>query len=236
MSEVETHVESYMDAALKRGQRFAIKVGGGRWVFGIVRDYEDVGPFVYYRINSMLTGASTFSIGAGAADTYNRLRDSNNYDIFWEEAKDFLLQTFMGITPPDVRLFVRYPAGIPVGSLNKIKATVINAEAKGYIDGNEWGSPFEVPTSRLELMFPKEVEVDFGLFNPTGVTLTPQLSMFIRRLKVTYYDKNNQTDLKIIQNIIDGNLKARWWSPSVQVFEYDCKEKLGVESVEVKWR
>jgi len=205
-------------------------------VFGIVRDFEDVGPFVYNRLNQMATGASTWSIGSGSAQSYGSFVDSNNKDLFYEEDTGHMLHAFIGIAPPDLRMFVRYPAGIPRGNLSKIKQTTLNAEAKGYQDGNDGGSPFDLPTSRLELMLPKEIEVEFGLYNPLPYTITPQFNIVMRRYRVSYYNPEVKEDRVTIQNIIDGVTRARWWSPHVQKFDYDALDKLGISAIEIKWR
>lgn len=234
MLQIEGKVKSYTETLLERGQKFAMKMGAF-WVFGIVRDYEDVGPFVYDRINEMTTGDSQFSIGSGSDATYNRLRDSNNEDIFWEEDRGYMLHAFIGINPPDLRLFTRYPAPVIRGNLSEIKVAALNAEAKGFVDGNEDGSPFDLPTNRTELMIPMEIEIDFGLFNPLAYTVVPELKIFIRRYYVQYYTPNNQVQAKIIENIINGNLKCHWWSPGIDPFNYDIPSKIGVKGVKVNW-
>jgi hypothetical protein len=234
MINIEGKVISYADTLLKRGQKFAMKLGT-LWVFGIVRDYEDVGPFVYDRINEMKSGASQFSIGSGSDADYNRLRDSNNEDIFWEEDEGFILHAFIGIDPPDLRLFTRYPSPVIRGNLSKIKVTGINAEAKGYVDGNVDGSPFDLPTNRTELLIPTELEVDFGLYNPLGRSVVPALKIFIRRYQVQFYDPENKVQSEIIKNIINGNFKCHWWSPGIDPFNYDIESNLGIKGVEVDW-
>lgn len=234
MVSIQGKVKSFQEALLSRGQKYALKLGSA-WVFGTVKDFEDIGPFFYNRINQMTTGASTFSIGSGSAASFQNLKDSNNFDIFWEKEADKLLHSFVGINPPDLRMFLQYPSPVIRGNLSEIKQSVLNAEAKGFTNGDEDGSPFDLPTVKTELMIPREMNVQVGLYNPLGDTVVPNLKIFTRRYEVHYYDQEVQSELKIIKNIINGNLPAHWWSAGLDPFSYDIRQKLGIKGIEIDW-
>jgi hypothetical protein len=231
---MEGKVKTYQETVLDREQRFAMRLGS-QWVFGIVRNFEDIGPIVYNRIDSMAAGAITYQLDGGGAADFQALENTNQKDYFWEEDNDYLLHAFIGINPPDLRMWIRYPASLVRGNLSRIKATNFARETIGYIDGNEDGSPFDMPSAKSELMFPKFMDSNFGFYNPLPYIVTPKLKFQMRRYNVQYFNPTSPKQLNIINRMIKSELRAHWWTPGNHLYDYDISSKLNVEPVKINW-
>lgn len=197
------------------------------WLFGQVVACEDV-AVPYERYNPLAAGTSLATIG-GLTDNWLQWLDAQNHDIFRERDSDKLLQAFVGIYPPRLRLWKQFPAPMSRGNLYEIKVpSALAAASCGYIEGS-W-SPYGEPTSLTELFVPPELIVKWGVFNPETVTVSPRFTVFIRRLQMKYLNPGNADDSAAIDAILKNKIYCKMWSPGLDPFEYDVEDRLGIKA------
>lgn len=95
-----------------------------------------------------------------------------------------LLQVRIGVAPSPLRLFSYYPSNQP---LDQISDTISWSDTTGllnfgYLDG--FSSPLNEPTEQSESFFLPNVEPVFSFENPTSITVTPLLRLYINQLEV----------------------------------------------------
>jgi hypothetical protein len=156
--------------------------------------------------------------------------NSNNQHLFRERDKDKILQAFIGIYPPRLRLFKRFPDPIVRGNLYEIKVpAVVTAASGGYISGEM--SPYEAPTTMTEIIVPPELLVSWGVFNPEAVAVYPRFQIIMRRLQIRYFKMNNTKDKQEIEKIVNG-ARCKKWSPGIEPFEYDVADRIGADLID----
>lgn len=207
---------SYENYLLERWQNFAMTFGHG-WVFGKVADYVDSGT-IYDRYDTLNAKSASASIAGSTASNWNSWETSSDYDLFYERNLGVVLQAFIGIKPVRLRLWKSMPDVVRRGNLDKIKVSSLTADTVGWIDGRD--SPFENPGKKSELMIPPMMNVQFGVFNPENYAVNPVFNVKIRRMKVKWYDPDNNTDRKTIDSIVDGKTPCHFWSPGLTPSQY----------------
>lgn len=223
-------VTPFTKALLERkhnvGQQFA-----NGWLFGQVVNYEDC-AIIFDRYDSLAAGSGNATIAGGAANYWHEWMNAQQQKYLRERDADKVLQAFIGIYPPRLRLFMQFPMPISRGELYEIKVpAVLTALAGGWVNG-EW-SPYETPTTLTEMIVPPEMTIGFGVFNTEGVAVNPRFLLYIRRLQLQYFNPDTTVGKKKIEEITSGKAKARLWSPGLQPFEYDVSDRIGVPTY--KW-
>jgi len=223
--------ESYTTALMQRGHNLAYKFPDDKYLFFRVEDYEDA-PLIYSEYNVLAKQSSSATIGsATSGEDWNRwsLNNSVTYDIFMERGKNIMLQVFIGISSPDLKMWRQIPAPTPRGNLDQTKITALNDSTPGFITGEESGSPFDAPTVLSEMFVPANFpSIRFGLYNPATVPIMPKFRVIIRRMKVHTYDPRDQMDKNIINDIIGGRKPCKVYSPGLDGYQYDAEMNYGV--------
>lgn len=229
---VQRILPTYLEEYLKRKNNFGIQLAGG-WIFGRTIDYSDIKNinFDRYPVLPPLTSSVIVPPKTAASEWNEWMHNPDNQSMFWEWDDNRLLQVFIGIYPADARLFTRFPSPIPRGNLAKIVISAINANAIGYVDGTEGGSPYGVPTNLTEMLIPKEVQLEFAVFNPTLMPIVPKFNIKIRRFNVKYYDPEKKSELETIKGMWEGRIPWKAWSPGIEPWDYDAKTKCGVNPI-----
>lgn len=203
----------YQVSQLDRGHMAAVRADDG-WYFFRVIDFEDI-HVEYNGVDVMAAAASTHSIrnGASAAATWQSWTLTDSNDMFYEWDRDKILQAFIGIDSPDIRLWRRIPSPAPRGNLSRTKVAVLNLNTVGFMNGSM--TPFRQPDDVSEMILPWQTQVDFGLYNPTPAAVQPLFNIFIRRIVPEFIDPRDGTGQSIIKDIFRGAGKCRRWSPGL---------------------
>jgi len=224
-------IPNYYDSLLLRRQNYGIKLAGG-WVFGKSVEFDDLQINMDRYPNIPALSSAVIVPPKAAADEWNEWKhDPDNESIFWEWDDNRLIQAYIGIFPSPARLFRRVPSPVPRGNLSKIKITSLTINTLGYVDGTPGGSPYGIPSVLTELLIPKEVLIEFAVFNPLLVPLAPKFNIKIRRHSVKYYDPNKKPDLEVINAMWAGKIPWKPWSPGAEAWEYDAGSKLNVDPI-----
>lgn len=208
---------NYRKAQLERGHMAAVKADDG-WRFFKTVEFEDT-HIEYNGVDVMAAAAGTHSIrnGSVAAAAWQAWTTGAvttlGPDIFYEDSKDKMLQCFIGIDTPEVRMFRQIPDGAARGKLSLMNIAVINLDAIGFINGVQ--SPFIEPDEISEMILPWETHVTFGLYNPTPQPVQPMFNIFIRRIVPEFLDPRKAVDQQTIKDIFRGTAKCRRWSPGI---------------------
>lgn len=219
---------SYIDALLQRNHNLAYKFPKG-YMFFRVMDYEDtVVEFDQY--NSLATVSASATLGtATTTKDWWKWQNADNIDIFREKDDGFMLQCFVGIAPASLRWWKRFPAPTARGNLSDIMVSTINGEAIGWVDGSCAGSPYDMPTEMGELIIPTQFPpLEFAVYNPEDITVTPVFKVVIRRLQVRALNPTDPADRARINDIITGRRAAKVYSPGIGGYEYDMTKHYGV--------
>lgn len=227
--------KTFDQGLVERGENIAQQFANG-WIMGEVVNYEDA-PTPYDQYDALPAGSSNATgpggagVGAGTYWWQWFTAPNQRQDMFRERDKDKIIQAFIGIYPPRLRLFRQFPAPEIRGNLYEIKVAAIPVVTSGgYING-EW-SPYQQPTSLTELIVPPELIAKFALFNPEAVAVFPRFQVFIRRIQMRYFKKNNSTDQKTIDDIIDKKIPCKKWSPGLVPSDYDVSDRTGADIID----
>lgn len=224
-------VVSYQAALVDRGFNLVQKFGNG-YVFARIRDFEDANT-TFERFDTLAAGSGSSTIAGSAAAFFHELEDAAGNEFFLETETDRVLQAFIGVHPPRLRLFRAFPDPIIRGNLAKVRTTAdLSATAIGWVDGTM--TPYERPTTLAEMIIPRDLLLRFGIFNPESIAVFPRFLFIFRRLLVKWLDPKDKKDGALIQRIIDGKERAKWFSPGIEPFTYDIENKLGITPVPVE--
>lgn len=226
--------QGYLSALLQRNHNISYKFPNGYLFFKVI-DYEDA-IIDYNQYNVIPKQSSTVAIGTGSAKTWNawNLNDSLTYDIFKETMSGFMLQAFIGINIPDLKLWKQFPAPTPRGNLDQTKITTLDDSAPGYISGDDNSSPYDAPTALSEMLIPCNFpQLQFGIYNVSTVPVMPRFRVIIRRMQVRAYDPRNPMDKNTINDIISGRRMCKVFSPGLDGYQYAAQTEYGVAPM--KW-
>jgi hypothetical protein len=230
--EVDIYAEPYQSALLKRDMFLSLKFDKG-YVHNIVKNFTDT-RLIFSRFNAIDAEDNLASLGSDTPQEWNFFKDSNQNDIFYQKDRGYVLQSFLGIYPPRLRVFKQIPAGVPVGSLCEITITNIDEDTLGFVDGvPERGSPFDNPSALTEMFMPPRASVKFSLFNPEKYRVQPVFHVPIRQLEVYTLDPDKDGDREVINQIVTGAKRTKRWSPSVMPWIYDVDGNFCVQPT--KW-
>ena len=233
---IEKRVPTYLECFLQRRQNFGMRTSQGM-VFGKTRELEDVPNIIFSRYDPIPAASLATKMDAGVTTftDYHKWDWQNEQgdDIFYEWDSDKIIQAFIGITPAPARLFRRIPTPIPRGNLSRIKISSYTVDTIGFIDGHEAGSPYDMPTVHSEMLIPKEFFVDFAVFNPLAVPITPTFKIVARRFQVKWYDYANKIDREVIKSMWLGKIPWKPWSPGIESMDYDIQGKLNIAPVPI---
>ena len=234
--------DSYLDVLLQRHHNvaYALPTQGNApgYLFLKVVDYED-SIVAYNEYNVLTTESASATIGSATTGTdWNRwkLNSNSTYDIFKESMAGFMIQAFIGIDPPSLKLWKQFPAGITRGNLDQTKITALNDDAPGFLTGEEWGSPFDMPSALSEMLIPSNFqELMFGVYNPENISVMPRFKVPMRRMKMqAYKPRESPEDKNTVNDIISGKRACKVFSPGMDGFQYNTKEQYGVDPI--PWR
>lgn len=232
----QTRPDSYLDALLQRNHNLAYKFPEG-YMFFRVEDYEDT-VLNYNEYNVLTTESSSATIGsASTGKNWNTwtLNNSLTYDIFHEGMSGFMLQTFLGIDPPSLKVWRQIPAPTPRGNLDQTKITTLNDDAPGFLTGHDESSPYDMPSVLSEMIIPSNFpQIQTGIYNPEGISVMPRFKVIFRRMKVQAYNPQDQMDRNTINDIISGRRHVKVYSPGLDGYQYDHKREYGVDVL--PWR
>lgn len=221
-------VSDFMTALLERKHNLGQQFANG-WVFGSVVNYEDI-QIPYDLYGAMTTGTGTVTLNTVAGE-WHEWANAQNQLMFRERDGDKILQAFIGISPTRLRLFHQFPAPIIRGNLYEIKVPAVKtATSGGYITGEL--SPYEMPTTLTEFIVPPELHLQWGLFNPETYTVYPRFNIFIRRCQMNYFDPDSKSGKEKIEQITNGKVPCKLWSPGLDPYEYDTGDRMDVEQYE----
>lgn len=216
--------DSYQKGQLMRNYLFGLEYSSG-WVFGRVLTFDDVN-YVYDRWPTSGTTITTLAANT-ALGSPHELRDADTNEILWVQESNHLYQVFVGIAPPRMRLFKFYPELYLGGSLDKVTATQTPTSTSfGFVDGIM--SPYDDPTTAGEVFIPKELKVQWQLFNPENFAVIPLVKFVIRNMVVQWFNPDNGGDKQIISGIMAGKIPCRLWSPGGYIPPYNTEQKLGI--------
>lgn len=231
-------VKSYIDCLLLRGQNLGLGVisdaGKVGWAFFKMMNFEDI-VFHYDLFCSLQGGSASSKILAETATTWWNLNNEiDKVDVIREEDSDKIIQYFLGIYPPQLRLFMQYQANQPRGNLSKVKVpSAPTALSHGYRNG--YMTPFEEPTELGQIFTLKQMDIQFAWYNPEPSTdwlgdnlyLKPELNIIMRRFDVKAYDPKRHADK--IRNMFSGAVKCAFWSPGSDAITYPLETNYKIE-------
>lgn len=239
MPRLETKgTKSYQEALLQRGHNLGLELERG-WIFCIVRALEDSRKELI-DVDGMAAAAGTHGlrIGGTNAVTAKQFLEWTNVDnnsVFFHKDPDIVLQRFIGISPPRLRWWEKFPQDQLRGKFHG-DITVggsFDDESVGYVDGlSRSGSPLMEPTTLTEAFIPKDVHIEEGLYNPELYLVNPKFFIAVRRLQVHWLDSTVPKDRVLIEGIMSGKERKVLWSPGIAPWEYDAKAKLGIVPTE----
>jgi len=220
---------------IERWYNIGIKTASG-WIFALVEDFDDYSPIELNRFETMSAQTSTVTYG-GTSGVWHQIKNTDDEDVFWEEEKDYVRAAVIGVWPPSLRVFVQYPAPVPRKGIGDIRVDAApDAETPGWFNGmsdTPYGSPFYGPTDASFMLIPKETLIKLGFYNPEPFSVNPELNVVIKRLKVRYYNIDDDNDRRIISAIVNGKIPCKRWSPGTYPFNYPVEDKLGVPPVQI---
>jgi hypothetical protein len=231
------HIPTYMEQLLPRRYNYGIKVANG-WVWGKTNEYEDIPNIImsrYDQITANSLAATMDNTATAIPQGYTQWKAlTENEDYFYEYESDKILQAFIGIHPSPARLFRRIPSPLPRGNLSRIKVPGVPVNTSiGFVDGKQAGSPFDVPTVLTEMLLPRYTIVDFAVFNPLAVPITPIFNIVIRRHKVKWYNPEKKEDKDKIMEMWTGKRPWKPWSPGIDPMIYDAEGNLNVKPIDL---
>ena len=230
-------IQTYLDALLHRNHNLAYKFPEGYTFFKVV-DYEDA-MLDFNEYNVLANASSSATIGTATTGVdWSRwnLNSNSTYDIFKETQAGFMIQAFIGINPPSLKLWRQLPAPIARGNLDQTKITALNDSMPGFLTGEENSSPYDMPSALSEMIIPSNFpEVRFGLYNSSGISVMPRFKIAARRLKVqAYKPEQSQEDKNMVNDIILGRRMCKVYSPGMDGYQYDVKNEYGTGFI--PWR
>lgn len=226
---MDRYPENYMSALLQRNHNLAYKLPEG-YIFLRVLDYED-SQYYFQQYDTVAAQSASSSIAGGPTADWHRWDPwgGTNYDLLEERECGYILQAFVGIDPPTLRWWKRFPSPIPRGSLDRIKITGLDDTQPGYLDGMPWGSPYDMPTALSELIIPTNFPaIEFGIYNMETFPVTPKFRIPIRRLQVKALEPDKPGDKQLINEMIQFKRPCKVWSPGVGGYQYNARQNFGV--------
>jgi hypothetical protein len=189
--------------------------------------------YIFFRANSVETIEYDYTESPGSidADTWvdsarlpmsaysvdNVLRVTNCAHLY---------QVFMGWKPGCVRQYLYYPFETARRNLD-VKA-VYTKSPFGYLTG--FDSPFSAPSPETELFIPKDIDVGFAWYNPSGETVDVEIKMIIRRIDIDII-----RDSDLITRILNNQQPCRLVTEGgiSSSMDYNAKSKLDVDFVKL---
>ena len=231
--------KSYIDSLLPRGYNLGVGVISDGdvvgWAFFKLMNFEDI-PFHYDLFTSLLGGSASSSILDKTAATWWELKNENDDDVIRETDDNKIIQLFRGIYPPQLRMFMQYPEGVPRGRLSDISMPATpTALSQGYLNG--YMSPHANPTDLGQLFVLKDMKIFFAWYNPEPAVdwlsnsfyLKPELMLQMRRFSVKPYCP--EKDAKQIEQMFSGQRRCTFWSPGIDPFAYSLLSNYDIEPV-----
>lgn len=220
------------DYTLKPNQRLVLVHPTAGFLPLIVHERE----FFYMLYDRLMTNAGITSLGAAGSSTATvqsqQLFDNINRDMVEVKSTDRLHHLFMGISPPQTRVFVEFPKGttqhVPDNQNFSLTATY------GYIDG--WASPFQDPSPVGELILPwgrNMFAVD--VVNPTSLPITNPVLRFVGYTYVVEPIRN--TDL--VQAMLEerpGAAARKVTLGGLQGYPYDPRQPYDADFIPFDWQ
>jgi len=233
--------DAYIYNLLDIGHNFGIEVDMGKAVFGKVLKYDEVPSVFVNQYAALPTRTSVVAFAGGDASAWNQWVNANGADLFRETETNYILQCHVGIWPDPLRLWRQYPAGQTRGQLSQISVEVPAViGTRGYINGGPtWGSPYDMPSRRSEILIPKEMPIEHMIFNPTRVTVMPQMIIHMRRCYVRWYDERIAKDKQVIESFANFLLNNKgdpvhYWSPGTLPYDYGALQELYVPPNDIR--
>jgi hypothetical protein len=138
--------------------------------------------------------------------------------------KSHLYQVFVGIDPPQLRLYVAMPPERQQKSID-ILFWSVGYSSFGWIDG--FTSPIDAPSPLTEIIIPPDLDVAFGFANPLPVPVHPLLLFVVNRLRVGVV-----RDVETIVNVLEGRKPAALKTVGgLNEFPYNTKEYYGISPI-----
>ena len=187
------------------------------WVFFRVDNFEDIPT--YYWTTSQIPALGTLD--------YQTPKEGNN-EIIYTRIGDQIIQTFIGLNHPKLRLFRRIPAGKPVGVHPELSAPTLTGNF-GFVEG--WQSPFDEPTGMTKMYIPYNIHVEFGFANPEQYQVTPNLAIYMRILKVKPLDPSVESDVQVIKDIVAKKIPCDKYCPSIYPYDYPIEATWNVKPI-----
>lgn len=149
--------------------------------------------------------------------------DTSIDNILEVDRKLHLYQLFYGIRPGCARSYLAYPTGKNRRSLDKKE--IVSKSSFGYVDGKM--SPYDDPQPISEIWLPRDIDIGFAWYNPTGDNITINVSWLINRYKVELI---NSPDT--VEKILNRTLTCRIATlGGIDSFSYSPMNVWGVSPV-----
>ena len=138
--------------------------------------------------------------------------------------KSHLYQVFVGIDPPQLRMFLAMPPEKGQKNIDILSWSQAYPSF-GWIDG--FTSPFNAPSPVSEIIIPPEMDVAFGFANPLPYAVHPLLMFVINRLRVGVI-----RDVDTVAAVLEGRKPAALKTiGGLSEISYDTKRIYGIDLI-----